>query len=728
MAREGTRATGRRAPLMGVGARAAPTPPNVLQGTPDDANAGDRWLRACLVALAAVLGLQQIQDDRLWWDLARGRAVLTGAVAPSRALSAGDPGAEADWLGGAAWHVVEQYGGVAGLMLVRLAGIAFVLWMCTWRSVDRWQEAAATGAALVAVAPALDPTGGWWDVVLGWLAIMRGTRLPAAAGGPLAIGALAAAWANLGPRSLLVLGAAGRHGRWGVAAACVGLCLTPRGVFGVLDSARILAPPASVAWFEHASPTWLAGYTIAGAAPVAIQAAAWVALVGLAVVGSQEPCAGSRRRTTLIALHVLLMANPASLPALVPWLWSLAMPPLPSDPPDRDPTAALATKATSRAWPQRSVAVALACIALAAASGPWPGIPWRLGWGLAPWLEPRQLVGPLAVVSPEGTAFAFDARSAGMAAWTLPRGPRPWLEPQRALLAGRFVAEARLAADLRTGLDMQHRTADGTSGGWWVPLTGRGTRLLFIPDDDTATIRRLEPGIFKPLVIDAPIVPYALAGDPELSPAILRGLADRQIVERGAWTYTLPRSLQTDRSLDLWGLLSGRPDPRPILRQADVLLAMRLPLAALKILLPLHASGTADGAVRIAAATLDVAEQERLALGAPTAFRAAVLARLGARPAAGSPLAERLARRKQDVDSQAPIVTAYLAGGAAAAFEAITAAGGGDPWTRAMLALEAGLPDRAAEALDELRQADDPVRAATAADMLDSLHATGTSP
>jgi hypothetical protein len=155
---------------------------------------------------------------------------------------------------------------------------------------------------------------------------------------------------------------------------------------------------------------------------------------------------------------------------------------------------------------------------------------------------------------------------------------------------------------------------------------------------------------------------------------------------------------------------------------------MRLPLAALKILLPLHASGTADGAVRIAAATLDVAEQERLALGAPTAFRAAVLARLGARPAAGSPLAERLARRKQDVDSQAPIVTAYLAGGAAAAFEAITAAGGGDPWTRAMLALEAGLPDRAAEALDELRQADDPVRAATAADMLDSLHATGTSP
>lgn len=696
------------------------------------ADAGERLALIGLVALAVVLALQQVQADAFWWDLARGRAVLTGAVAPSRALSAADPGAEADWLGGAAWHVVEHYGGVTGLMLVRLAGIALVLWMCARRSAargpgDRWRDTAATGAALVAVAPALDPTGGWWDVVLGWLAMTHGTRPPTTAGGPLAIGTLAVAWANLGPRSLLVLGAAGRHGRWGVAAACVGLCLTPRGIFGVLDSARILAPPASVAWFEHASPTWLAGYAIAGTAPVAIQAAAWVALVGLAVVGRQEPRAGRGRSPTLIALHALLMANPASLPALVPWLWSLAVPPLPADPPDRDPTAALATTAASRPWPQRGVAVTLACVALAAASGPWPGIPWRLGWGLAPRLEPRQLVGPLEAVGPEGTAFAFDARAAGMAAWTLPRGPRPWLVPQRAILSGRFVAEARLAADLRTGRDMQHRTADGTAGGWWVPLTGRRTRLLFVPDDDTATIRRLEPGIFKPLVIDAPIVPYALAGDPELSPAILRGLADRQVVERGAWAYTLPRSLQTDRSLDLWGLLSGRPDPRPLLRQADVLLAMRLPLAALKILLPLHASGTADSTGRIAAATLDVAEQERLALGAPTAFRAAVLARLGARSAAGSPLAERLARRATDVDSQAPIVTAYLAGGAAAAFDAVTRAGGGDPWIRAMLAVEAGMPDRAAEALDELRQAGDPVRSAAAADMLETLHATGTS-
>ncbi|MFM7041594.1 MAG: hypothetical protein ACKO35_05345, partial [Planctomycetaceae bacterium] len=121
-----------------------------------------------MVALSVVLILQPIDGDSVWWDAARGRALVAGAVAPSAAIQAGDPCGEADWLGGLAWYLLVSAGGPTALMLARVVGVACGLAACLWlcrRCHDQVSCSAATAAALVAASPGFDPTSLWWDVI-----------------------------------------------------------------------------------------------------------------------------------------------------------------------------------------------------------------------------------------------------------------------------------------------------------------------------------------------------------------------------------------------------------------------------------------------------------------------------------------------------------------------------------------------------------------------------------
>lgn len=790
----------------GTGRERRVSPPRVVrrvEGEPIRARAtAGAW--PAMIALGLVLALQPVAADGVWWDAARGRAVMGGAIAPAAALSAGDEHAEADWLGGVPWFLLFEIGGPTGLMVARLLGVGCVVGCCLVLTVGRPGDALAIGAgaaALVAAAPGLDPTGTWWDVIAGWTLVAwnastasNDSRRQAEAAGSrgrpfvdrraLGVVAIAMAWANLGPRSLLALAgcATGRPvdwrsgvesivtwptvrrtkvvaGRWSAPSALAAffhrviaaarsdrgisllvlaaLCATPRGPLGLVDSAWILLPPVAVAMQEGARPAWLAGHAIAGPPPAPIQFLAWFVLALVAMKTWRSCDMGSGRIAAWAGLQGLLVANPASLPALTPWAWWLAVGMVGrADPGQGRLFPGTSRDVSSRARWAPAATVAVWLMAMLAASGPWPGLPWRLGWGVAPRLEYRQLVEPLAAGGRagdrDGTAFAFDTRAAGMLVWAHPAGPRPWLVPHRALLAGRFVDEAMRAAELRAGWDMRQRDGDGAWGGWWVPLMTRDTRLLVVPAGDVATLRRLEPGIFKPLVIDAPVVPFAMAGDVRLSQAILRALADRALVENGTWTFAVPRSIQTDWSLDLWGACSGRPDHRPLLAQADVFLAMRLPRAALKMLLPLAQARLVDCTDRIADATMQLAERERLTLGQPTAFRAAVLRVLAVRPGPDTALARSLAdmpgataladdaRDGHDHDMML-VASTYLATGAPAAIDRLVAEGIDEPWTLAALALEAGRPAAARTALERLATGADPRLAAAALDLLDEL-------
>ena len=716
------------------------------------------WLRASLVALSVVLILQPIDGDSVWWDAARGRALVAGAVAPSAAIQAGDPCGEADWLGGLAWYLLVSAGGPTALMLARVVGVACGLASCLWlcrKCHDQVSCSAATAAALVAASPGFDPTSLWWDVIGGYGMIAwhaahgdAGTqpaRATAAAGMWIVrrreIGAciVAVAWANLGPRSLLALAMPGVSGSQR-ALVTAGLCLTPRGPLGLVDSAWTLVPPLEIIFREGGDPVLLSAYAISGPAPCLIQFVAWLALGAIALFRWTGPQPNAPRMVPWIILLGLLVANPSSLPALVPFAWWLAVggmwPPMQALVPTGLRRAGLpGTVAVRGAMSQRRIANGLATIvalgALFAATGPWLVVPWRAGWGLSARLEYRQILEPLMQCGRGGTAFAFDERTAGMIAWARPDGPQPWLVPHRAIIAGQFVAEATRAAEVRAGWDMRQTAIDGSPGGWWVPLMSRDTRLIVVSDTDTMAIRSLEPGIFKPLVIDAPVVPFARAGDPASSPAILQGVADRILVEDGAWSFALPRPTWTDWSFDICGLLTGRPDPRPLLRQADVLLAMQLPRAALKILLPMARAGLADCTTRLIDANVQIAEGERVSLGAPSAFRAGVLERLGARPVPQSELAGALARIHEDIrrgalDRTMVAVDAYLTRGAVDALQTLSHEERTTSWSGAMLELEAGRPIAAREILERLSTHSDRSLAAAASDMLERLAAVGS--
>jgi hypothetical protein len=713
------------------------------------------------LALAISLALQPVSADGVWWHAARGRAVLSGATAPSKTLLAGDEQAEADWLGGVPWCLLFSGLGPSGLMLARLVGVGSILFVSLAlpvRGGPSIRASVAGTAALVAASPGLDPTGSWWDVMAGWLWIAWcATTDPSHGGrasderttddggwgawrgagtGRRALGLVVTTvmWANLGPRSLLALAMAG-GGRALTIALLVALCLTPRGPLGLVDSASTLAPAAALMLREAGGAAWLSGYAIAGPTPEPTQLLAWLVLAAMPLARPQLAAAGIRWVAAWIGLQLLLVANPSSLPALTPWAWWLAVAvqrPLPAFPESLGSPAAASRTA---AW-SPITAAAIWLLALAAASGPWPGLPWRLGWGVLSRLEYRQLVEPLAGSGPGGTAFAFDERAAGMLVWANPAGPRPWLVPHRALLIGQFIDEATRTAELRVGWDMRQRNRDGGWGGWWIPLMQRGTRLLIVPGGDEAMIRRLEPGIFKPLVIDAPVVPYAVAGDPQQSGAILGGLADRDLVENGDWTFTVPRSIQTDWSWDLWGFVVGRPDPRPLLAQADLFLALQMPRGALKILLPVSQAGLADCVRQITAATMQLAEQERLVLGRPTLFRASVLRALGADIEPASQLALAIGgvldgtvtdqMRLGDSLTMMRVATTYLDSGPNAALEMLSEAGIEESWSRAMLSLEVGRPAEARDVLEQMAAGDGRF-AAAALDMLDELPVTEPS-
>lgn len=137
--------------------------------------------------------------------------------------------------------------------------------------------------------------------------------------------------------------------------------------------------------------------------------------------------------------------------------------------------------------------------------------------------------------------------------------------------------------ELRTGWDLQHPRVDGTSGGWWLPLLDRQTTLILIPAEDRRTLQSFEPELWKPLAIDAPIIPYAFSGTPWATPGILQALQEREFVESGPWQYQPSTPWGNDWCVDLWGGLTGQPDLQPIRRQIEIFSSLGLPIAAARM-------------------------------------------------------------------------------------------------------------------------------------------------
>ena len=228
----------------------------------------------------------------------------------------------------------------------------------------------------------------------------------------------------------------------------------------------------------------------------------------------------------------------------------------------------------------------LLCIAgwLLVGGGLLPVAYERFGWGIEARLDDRYLRLALSLAQPHGTAFATEARGAGLLCWVNSTDIQVQDLPRRALLGGRLRTHRLLCDDLRQQRQHVYWRADDTQGGWWLPLTQRQTSLVLVAAEEVSLIRALEPSIYKPLSLDAPVIPYAAAGDSAYARLLLEVLKQREFVELGSWQYQPAPGM-----LSSFERLPGTPAARltevhGLHRQASVFRAMQLHRAALKVL------------------------------------------------------------------------------------------------------------------------------------------------
>lgn len=688
-----------------------------------------------LLLVTAALALQPIAADDFWWQLSRGRIVRGGSFAPSRELSVAENRPEADWLGGLPGFLLYGSLGVSGLMVTKLlvttaAGFWLFVGSAGKQSLFKLFLVAA---GLLAARDAWDPTPLLVDslgVLLMWTAAVRWCAQPKA-GRLIAMAIVMWLWANLAPLCILgvlVAGgvllslvptvlrgnpirshaehvptqSVGTRGKLLAVALLLGAsCGTPRGVATLWDSLRMLIPRLAADAAILESTAWRPLVRSIGEPQTVAFVALSIVTLGL-LIASRATLSGI---VLFFVTQALAWSSRANLAPAAIWTTLLALEHAHAVEQNTVSTTVLPRPLGPVLNGLGTLGVLL-CVGTVAV-GRWPGSPGRLGWGIDPRLQAESFRASLEGIPLDGSAHCVGIREAGLLSWFKPDGIRPYDTPSRALLGGRLREHVLLNHELATRWRQQHRRDDGTWGGWWLTLQHRKTKLLIVPASDVQLIHALEPTRWKPLALDAPSLPYGLAGDPLLSPRIVNVLKLREFLQYGPWTYTPPPPSGNEGNVDLWGWLSGRHNVEIDVRQARVLRAMQRHIAALRVLIPALRDGSVPEARReFARNQLELAYQERLTMGRASLFR--TLAYLAANTHHdAAPVIEQDLRMPLPEDARAhnllgPAIAFYVSGDLSAAIRRLPEDDSDALYMRALLTLEAGKTQSAAELLKRL--------------------------
>lgn len=598
------------------------------------------WLRTGLVLL---LTLHPIVAPDFWWQVARGRAVWEGHLAPSQTLLAFEPNSDADWLGGLPWYLLFSAVGPS-LLSCGVAAAAVLLAASLANLVESRSQFAGLRIALIvlgfaAATDAWSPTPALIDacgVVFVW---NLAGRLRSHFKLRTLVGLLLCQmiWANCAAMSLL--GLLVTFLRLNVSdcqdlpslcarrqlslLALMSLCssATPRGLDTLWDSLRVLCPWVSA----DVGTLTAAGFLPTFTWPPTVEVTAFVILcvVNTTFLARSALARNAPVWRDLAAFALIIMIAASSAANIGVAALLLMLDSLERIPADRRRDASVEASPAARPKSARDWAtpVVLTAAALTVGLGVWPGSQTRLGWGLAPQLEPTLLEYALDGVRLDGTAWCGGTREAGLLAWLRPGSIRPADVPARALLSGRLRDHVRIGWDLAHDWTDQHRRSDGTWGGWLIPLRQRQTRLLLIPSGELAIIRGLGSSRWKPLAIDTPAIPFGLVTDPALGRQIGQTQALLNLVEVGEWTYTSPPAAGAGHHFDLCGWLSRKHNRRIDLRLARTLAAMNRDIAALKVLTESLRRGDSSARREFRDIQLSLAYREFQASGQATAWR-----------------------------------------------------------------------------------------------------------
>ncbi|QEG38151.1 hypothetical protein UC8_01040 [Roseimaritima ulvae] len=617
------------------------------------------------MALLALVACQPIGGDGLWWQMSRGRAVWQGQLQPSASLLALESGREADWLGGLPLYAVYQVLGSSGGMLCRIALCAVaVLWLWkSWRG-RRWASPLhliLVGLTAIALSSSLGLQPVFYDLLgvavlplwlLHRLAAPRpreSAEEPAAdestpAPAPpalssritlVAVGLGFVLWSNLATGIALgaLLCLVGILEAWRrqtlsrtsavmlVTAIVLGGSCNPRGVFAWIDSLQTLLPFLQNPAYVLAGTTW--GSMLQNdwgwqEFYFLVLTAAWISDLFVNRTANNQAATNQAASVgDLLAFAIVqwfAWAALQNLPLAMLWM-----------------TANLVSRwRQPSVWPTATRLAVPTIVLLAAGwgSGLWGGF----GWGIEQRQDYRLLRNGLQQTHPHGTAFADQTRSAAMLAWLLPDLPAPLADqppmqlqdiPLRAVRRGRLERHHQLLSDLKRNRLMRYWRTDGSAGGYWLTFAERNTTLLCVSNTNFELIRGLEETAWKPLSLDSPVLPFAIAGDEAYVQQLIQILQNQETIEHRYWQYEPARSSGSEFDRDRLGLTMQPVTAEAIWEQAEVFRAMDLHYAALRVLVVGRERFPNDPALQDAFGQCqrELADQERIDAGAASWFR-----------------------------------------------------------------------------------------------------------
>lgn len=698
-----------------------------------------------------LLVLRPLSSPDLWWNLARGREVLSGTLFPSRSLLALDVASEADWCSAVPFYIIWLLGGVHGLSAVPLLSAAALIFLAA-RRVPRERRAslAIFGLPLLVwtMREGLDPGPRLFDLIglaALWSVFETGLSVRSRAAAVFLIFAI---WANLGPRPVwgllflfLVPGyslvaessresqAAAKRRRPNqtsqvpvnrfqitlVAAALLGGMLTPRGLLTWRDSAILFAPSSFASLETFGEPGWH-GIISRGALEPAVLAflVLWLTWCVERLMrprphssagDPRQPASFERVRPLFlegvrcgVPLLAALICR-ANLPACGLWILLDLL--------RRDPATPTAAEAPGR--PHRQIGIVLtgavvAVLVVVDAAG--SGLPpyRRLGWGISSELNPQLLDPRLFSIHDEPVVgWAPDGRSVGIVAW-LKGNVKLADHPQRALLGGRVPRHAAIIEDLLGSHRARYRRDDGSWGGWVRQLSDWRVEQLFVPAEQIPLNLALLKTPWKAADLDSPTVPYVSGHDAKSAQFILEALQQQAFVEVGPWQPTEDIYAAAGWRYDFVELLGGGPDPSPAIVQSQLFRSLDIPLAALRALLPIRRQRWSRSlAGEFLACQHELAYQEWHAFGESSSFRRRVLRAIQhERPTVACPpwLAQSNADKPSEIWSRC--VELYLRGRLGEAVGALPLDDPQQQYAAAMIWLENGDSAQSLDMFDRL--------------------------
>ncbi len=524
-------------------------------------------------AAALVLSLQPLSNVELWWQLVRGRTVMSGEWAPSRFLLSHEVLANGDWLNGTIAWGVFLWGGIAGLMVLKIFVALFTGGRLLKKCGRSFQRTFFCLTLLVAVQPVFDPSSSTFDFlsILLVAALAQKQRY-------FSIAAWAVVWANFSTGAIWVIPvfvAFVHHGRmvgvrgtaiW-VCALLVCLSLTPRGPLSAVDM-LVLAVP----WlFNEAVFLTGTGYSNSPVT-MSVMAAIFMGLSALVLPGTVRS-----RKIIVVVLTGVGVMTVRYLP-LAATVSGLILIDLPDN---------VRLKKLSHFKGMRVVVSAIAAtIVIWNVAGGIGGRSDRLGWGIADSIDLRFTERDLQQhQNSHLKAHCTDVNGAGLLLMAC-RSVQVLDVPEAAIRGDRLQEFWLMNHDLATGRKVSFIRQNGTEGGWWCELINKDVSLLVVSPKRQAVLTSLEPTLWKPLSLDSPQLVFGVAGIRRFNSQILTTRSQRDLFEYGGWRHELYCRTSVPSHTDLWAATTGFLDVRADIRQAGVFRAMAMNVAAVRTILP----------------------------------------------------------------------------------------------------------------------------------------------